>query len=396
MRVLHLVPGNLFGGVETFIACTARRRDLTRELEHHYALCFEGRLAEELESARVPLHRLGTMRTSRPWTVARGRMRLRELVSRHRFDIALTHSSWPHAMFASVLRRAGVPTIYYLHGPIHELSWIDRWARRTRPAAMIAVSADTLQSGRTLFPDVPADVLNYPIPWVDVPRGPEVRADVRRELGVGPNDVLLFQASRADRWKGHDRLVEALARLRDVPGWTCCLASGAQRPKEAEFLAEVRASVRRHGLDERVRFLGERRDVPRLLAGADVYCQANIAGEGFSLAFMEAFAAACPIVTTRLGGAPELVDDASGILVPPGDTDAFARALERLVRNPAERAALGENARRRILSLCDPSARLGDLSRILSRTAFGAPGMGRAQASAPVSDSLSSREPRPS
>jgi len=91
MRVLHLVPGNLFGGVETFIACTARRRDLTPELEHHYALCFEGRLARELESAGVSVHRLGTMRTSRPWTVARGRARLRELLRRIEFDAALTH-----------------------------------------------------------------------------------------------------------------------------------------------------------------------------------------------------------------------------------------------------------------------------------------------------------------
>jgi glycosyltransferase involved in cell wall biosynthesis len=389
MRVLHLVPGNLFGGVETFIAFTARRRDLAPHLEQHYALCFEGRLAEELEATGAPVHRLGSMRTSRPWTVARGRARLRELLGGIPFDVALTHSPWPHAMFSRVLRRARVRTVFYLHGPIHEPSWVDRWARRTRPDAMIAVSADTLRSGRSLFLDVQADVVNYPIPWSELSQGPDVRAAVRRELAAGPNDVLLFQASRADRWKGHDRLIEALGTLRDVPGWLCCIASGAQRPHEAEFLAELRASVSRLGLDARVRFLGERRDVPRLLAGADVYCQANVEAEGFSLVFMEAFHAGCPIVTTRLGGAPELIDESCGVLVPPGDTEAFARALRRLIENVGERATMGENARRRVFHLCDPGARLADLTRILERTVAGSAGTSRGPSAAPVSDAHS-------
>jgi glycosyltransferase involved in cell wall biosynthesis len=369
MRVLHLVPGNLFGGVETFIAFTARRRDLAPDLEHHYALCFEGRLAEELRSAGVPVHQLGAMRTSRPWTVLAGRARLAELVRRTHFEVALTHSSWPHAMFAPVLRRARIPTVFYLHGPIDDPSWLDRWARRARPAAMIAVSADTLRTGRALFGDVDAEVLNYPMPWSDQSFGPEVRAEVRAELGVSPDEVMLFQASRADRWKGHDRLVAALGHLRDTPRWRCFIASGAQRPKEVAFLAEVRSEVSRLGLEDRVRFLGERRDVPRLLAGADVYCQANAGSEGFSLVFMEAFTAGLPIVTTRLGGAPELIDESCGVLVPPGDAEAFARALIGLVEHPEERAKMGENAKRRVFALCDPKSRLADLSRILARTA---------------------------
>jgi glycosyltransferase involved in cell wall biosynthesis len=369
MRVLQLVPGNLFGGVETLIAFTARRRDLAPEVEHHYALCFEGRLAEELRGAGVPVHLLGAMRTSRPWTVVRGRRRLSELLRRITFDVAVTHSSWPHAMFAPVLARAGLPTVYYLHNPISGLTWIDRWAQRSPPTAMIAVSDDALRSARALFPGVEADVLYHPIPFADAPADANVREAVRKELGVAATDVMLLQASRAERWKGHDRLVEALGLLRDVPGWICFVAGGAQRKKEREFLAEVRAQVSRLGLENRVRFLGERRDVPRLLAGADLYCQANAGSEGFSLAFMEAFTAGRPIVTTRLGGAAELIDDSSGILVPPGDAAAFAAALRRLIEHPEERATMGENARRRVWSLCEPRSRVADFGRILSRTA---------------------------
>lgn len=371
MRVLQLIGGNLFGGVETFIVCTARRRELAKDVEHHYALCYEGRLAQELERTGAPVHRLGKMRTSRPWTVLRGRRRLDELLVGGAYDIALTHGSWPHAMFAPVLARRGIPTVFYLHGPIGKLGWLDYWARRHEPDAMIAVSQDTLRSGRDLFRDVRAHVLNYPIPWPDAEQGPEVRAAVRAELGAKPDEVILFQASRADRWKGHDRLVEALGRLRDVPNWTLWLAGGAQRPHELEFLEEIRQAIARLGLEQRVKLLGERRDVPRLLAGADVYCQANVGSEGFSLVFMEAFAAGRPIVTTRLGGAPELIDETCGILAPPNDVPAFEAALRKIIVDVELRKKLGESARRRVWALCDPAERLADLARYLGETLRG-------------------------
>ena len=368
MRVLHLLPGNLYGGVETFIACMARRKDLASDLEHHFALCFEGRLAEELATSHAPVHRLGAMRARFPWTVVRGRHRLTSLLGRSSVDVAVTHSSWSHAMFAPVLHRQGVPNVFYLHGPIGDMGWTDRLAARTLPAAMIAVSRDTLGTGQKLFPDVAAHVLNYPIPWPAVEQPLGVRDEVRADLGAGPGEVVLLQASRADSWKGHDRLLAALARLLDVPGWTCWIAGGAQRPKERRFLAKIREQASRLGLERRVRFLGERRDVPRLLAAADVYCQANVGGEGFSLAFMEAFNAGLPIVTTDIGGAPELIDDSCGVLVGLADTAAFAAALRRLIIDGNLREGMGTQAKRRVASLCDPAARFDDLRRILAKT----------------------------
>ncbi len=374
MRALHLIPGNLYGGVETFLSLVARRRDLAGEVEHHYATCFDGRLSEELAAAGVPLHRLGRIRTSRPWTVIRGRLRLARLLEQQRFDVALTHSSWPHAMFAPVLVRAGVPNVFYLHGPITDVAWIDRWAARYQPSLMIAVSRDTLATGRLLFPVTRAEVLNYPIPWQSASDSARVRAEVRAELATPASEVVLLQASRADRWKGHDQLIAALERIRDVPGWRLWLAGGAQRPHELAFLEQIRAQVKRAGLDERVHFLGERRDVPRLLAGADLYCQANVGPEGFSLAFMEAFSAGLPVVTMRLGGAPEMIDETSGVLVPPRDIDGFARALRELVTDGDRRRALGRRAKERVHELCDTGARLADLGRILTNVASARPG----------------------
>ena len=73
MRVLHVSSGNLFGGVEALLVALARERGLRPEMEPHFALCFVGRLSETLDEIGVPVHRLGGVRVSRPWTVwARG------------------------------------------------------------------------------------------------------------------------------------------------------------------------------------------------------------------------------------------------------------------------------------------------------------------------------------
>ncbi len=369
MRALHLIPGNLYGGVESFLTLIARRRELMPDVEHHFALCFEGRLGDELRAAGVQIHRLGAMRTSRPWTVLRGRQRLRALLATTRFDVALTQSSWPQAMFAPVLARAGVPTVFYLHGPLLGISWLDRWAGLHAPTMMIAVSRHTLGTGRQLYPTVEAHVLNYPITWHAPPEGGHVREAVREELGALPGDVVLLQASRADRWKGHDQLIAALERIKDLPGWRLWLAGGAQRPNERTFLSELGEQVSRAGLEERVRFLGERRDVPRLLAGANLYVQANRGPEGFSLVFIEAFAAGVPIVTMRLGGAAEIIDETCGALVEPGDITGFAHALRELIPASERRREMGACARARVVELCDPAARLRDLERLLAMAA---------------------------
>ena len=89
--------------------------------------------------------------------------------------------------------------------------------------------------------------------------------------------VVIVQASRSQAWKGHAALADALATLRNVPGWTWWLAGGAQRPSESAFLEALRARVASGGVADRVRWLGERSDVPALLGAADVDRQANLA-----------------------------------------------------------------------------------------------------------------------
>src|SRR5689334_15095480 len=103
MRVLHVSAGNLYGGIESLLVTLARERHLCPEMEPSYALCFDGRLSAELAACAVPVHMMGAVRFSRPWTVWQARRRLTSLLRREEFDVAVCHECWPHLLFAPVL-----------------------------------------------------------------------------------------------------------------------------------------------------------------------------------------------------------------------------------------------------------------------------------------------------
>ena len=174
--------------------------------------------------------------------------------------------------------------------------------------------------------------------------------------------------TRLEPLKGHRVLIDALAKLRDLPGWVAWVAGGVQRPADADYLAELTGRAARAGVADRVRFIGHRSDPHRVTAAADVYCQPNTAPEGFGLTFVEALYAGVPVVTSGIGGAAEVVDATCGVLTPPGDAAAVADALAGLIRDPARRAKLGANGPARAAALCDPA---GSLTRL--RDLLGAP-----------------------
>lgn len=360
MRVLHLAAGNMFGGVETYLVTLARLRHLCPAMEPHFGLCFPGRLRDELAAAGVPVHDLGAVRVSRPWTVLRARWRLKSVLREYRFDAAVAHSSWPHAVFAPVVRRAGVRLVYALHGEVDRGHWLNRWAARTRPDAVIANSRFIAGSAAGFFPGVAVEPVYLPVARPKLDRD-EARRSVRAELGTPAGAAVILQASRLERWKGQAVHVEALGRLKDLPGWEAWFAGGAQRAGEGEFLAELRSRAAGLGVADRVKFLGQRADVPRLMAAADVYCQPNTGPEPFGIVLVEALYAGLPVVTSGTGGAAEIVTPGCGVLCPAGDAGAVAAALGGLIADPVRRGELGRAGPARAAELCDPARQVAAL-----------------------------------
>jgi len=167
-------------------------------------------------------------------------------------------------------------------------------------------------------------------------------SEVRRELGLGPEAVLVGHVGRNHPVKGQDLFLEAMAQVEHPDVWF--VLAGRRVDWSTTALAR---KVTRLGLSDRVRLLGERRDMPRFMASLDVLVSSS-RSEAFPNVVGEAMAAGVPCVVTDVGDCAELVGD-GGIVVPPGRPDALAQGTQTLLGMPAERrVALGTVGRRRI------------------------------------------------
>ncbi len=372
MRVLHLCAGNLYGGIERLLVTLARQSGPTPDTDHIFLVCFEGQLSRELREAGVQVVNVGAVKVGRPWTIWRARRRLKKFLKTSAgIDVMIAHACWPHAIFGPTALALGIPLVHWAHDIVDGTHWIDRWASRAKPVAAIAGSEPVCAGVRKLFPGVPVGGPRYPVsPPPPMDRG-EVRREVREELKTGLDQVVIVMACRMEAWKGHRNLIAALARMKQMSEWTCWIAGGAQRPEEEAYLADLKMRTASAGLEGRVHFLGQRSDVGRLLAAADIHCQPNEGPEPFGIAFIEAMDAGLPIVTMAMGGPMEMIDESCGILVPPGDVKALTGALSMLVMDESARKRLGAGAPARARSLCDPAMAMGDLQSLLTRVVRG-------------------------
>jgi glycosyltransferase involved in cell wall biosynthesis len=364
IRILHIYSGNLYGGIETLLLTLAEKSYLCPEMKLEFALCFDARLSREMSEIQ-PVHMLGAVRLRYPWTWARARRRLRDVLTAGNFDLVVCHSPWSQAIFGPVVRRMGLPLIFSIHDATDGRFWLERWARRTTPDLVLCNSQFTTTTLLGLYPGTPIAHIYWP-----VSSAPQLSAaacrNIRAELQTPESDVVIIQVSRLERWKGHLLHLEALSRIADLPDWTCWQVGGPQKEKETEYLTEIEACANRLGIKHRIRFPGQRKDVGALLAAADIHCQPNMEPEPFGRTFIEALAAGLPVVTTRMGAAVEIVDSSCGILVPPADPDSLAEALRTLASNGDLRRRYGAAGRARAEQLCNPPRQLAVLRDIFT------------------------------
>jgi glycosyltransferase involved in cell wall biosynthesis len=365
MRVLHIVSGRLYGGVETALVTMARCRSLCPELEPEFALCFDGRLRDELTAAGTPVHMLGEVRVRHPLSVLRARRRLRELLDGRAANVVVCHLAWAQAIFGPVARAARIPLIFWAHDAIETRHWLDRWAQLSPPDLAICNSQFTAASILRLYPRVPTQVVYCPVTPPALSASANDRAEVRRELNTPPDAAVIVQVSRMERLKGQELHLEALGRMRDLPGWVCWMIGAAQRPNEVRYERELRAAAKQSGIEDRVRFAGQRSDVSQILSAADIFCQPNKGPEGFGLTLIEALQAGLPVITSAMGGATEVVNDSCGVLVPPGSAADLASALRLLVNDTQLRRRLGASGPARARALTDPAVQLSRLRSAL-------------------------------
>jgi glycosyltransferase involved in cell wall biosynthesis len=365
MRVLHITSGNLFGGVETLLTTLARYRGVCPEMEPEFAVCFSGRLSEELSTDEARVHLLGNVRVRNVISVWRVQKRLAELLRERHFDLAVCHMPWVQAIFGPIVHSAKVPLVSWFHNAADRLHWVDVWARiAVLPNLIICNSSFTRATLPRNLSKIPTHVIYYPVPQPSISLDEDERRSIRAELQTGTDTVVIIQISRMEAWKGHLLNLKALSTLKEIPNWICWQVGGFQRRREMKYFASLVAEADRLGIANRLRFLGERTDVARLLRAADLFCQTNLIAEPFGIVFIEALFASLPVITIASGGALEIINDSCGFLVSP-DVKAVAKAERLLIVDDALRATLGGAGPKRAKMLCAVDKQINKLAAIL-------------------------------
>jgi glycosyltransferase involved in cell wall biosynthesis len=282
-------------------------------------------------------------------------LRLARLLRRERVDVVHTHLFEPSVVGLTAGTLAGVNgRVLTRHYSDYHTRIDKRWHVRldqlsTRLSqVVIAVSRHTADHLVNLE-GAPSAKVRTVLNGIDFQRVrlscPDAPARLRQELG-GAGAHLLLVPARLHPEKGHTHLFRALPdilRAADRP--VILLLAGA-----GPFETAYRNEVSRLGCSDSVRFLGFRRDLPDLMAVADLVVLPSVA-EAFGLVVAEALYLGTPVVATRVGGIPEIVDDGlDGVLVPPADSAALAAAVSSLLRDPERRHRLAAAGRAKVVA----------------------------------------------
>jgi glycosyltransferase involved in cell wall biosynthesis len=284
-----------------------------------------------------PLRRVGAL--------ARTVTRLVRLVRTERVD--LLHANGPQTNVPAGLagRLAGVPVVWHARNLIYGDMWdVDRALAPLATRIVCNAEAIRRRFAGSRGWDRSVTIINAVDTREFHPGVP--RAPFRRELSLRDDAVLVGIVGRIGLGKGHEHFVEAAVRLlRDTPGRggdAHFVVVGDPLFDEDAWRADaLRRAVKDAGREDRIRFVGYRRDVPEVMRGLDVLVLASDA-EPCGRVLFEAMASGTAVVATDSGGTPEIVRDGrEGLLVPPRDPAALARAVGALVADGGLRARLG-------------------------------------------------------
>ena len=345
LHIVHVVHALGVGGLENGLVNILNRLE---EPFTHTILCLSrsGRMAERIQNRRVRIIEMHLPTDRFRFPLLRLARELQQLAP----DIVHTRG-WATVDAICAARVAGVPRV--IHGEHgreasdpngHNLKRnIARKCLSPLVSRFVTVSED-LRSWLIRIVGVPEFKVTTIHNGVDTDRFSSVgRTASRASLRLDDSVFAIGTVGRLDPVKDHISLLHAFRPIArsDRP---CCLIIVGDGP--------MKSAIERIGTDlkisDKIRLLGERNDIPEVLKACDLFTLTSVA-EGISNTILEAMASALPVVATRVGGNPELVDDGTnGYLVSAGDMAGLTAAYESYLYNPNLRDLHGRNARTRV------------------------------------------------
>jgi glycosyltransferase involved in cell wall biosynthesis len=332
-RVLHLMQSFDVGGLEKMVASLALEAMAAGHVAGVAAYAEDGPMRAVLREAGVPTWLLAYRGGADPTLSAR----LAWLLRREGFTHLHTHHLGPFLYGALAARAAGARHVHTEHS--HE--WYDTPRRRLAGRLMdvqarVACVSDEVARWREQTLGCPRSTV---VPN-GVPLEPTTtRAEARARCGLDDGAFVVGSVGRLAPEKGHRVLVDAFARVRDHLPHARLLLVGDGRERAA-----LAARVRELELEEVVRFTGRVDDARDVLPALDVFALPSFR-EGLPLAVLEAAAQSVPFVASDVGALSQLARSGAGVVVPPGDVTALARALLSCAGDPVSSRRRGSAGR---------------------------------------------------
>lgn len=344
MHILEVIDSLTVGGAEKMVLVLAR---LLTERHIPFSVVsfdtdWDTPYAVEIRKLGVPVHHF----TGKLFNVCRME-RLTRLMHETGADVVHTYLSYANIVGTICGKLAHVPVVTSLRSislePYHPVrSRIETWLMRHCCNMVMANGYSVAQAHQARLGREIQVIQNS----VGVGPGlsPREREKVRAELTGNPEKTIIISVGRLAPPKGYDTLIEAFAQVHtNHPETALVIVGDGQLRKQLEEVIAAKS------LQRSVLLTGERDDIARILPAADIYASSSY-WEGMSVAILEAMAAGLPVVATRVGDAPWVLTEQTGILVAPRQPQELAKALAELVEDKPARLEFGENARKRIES----------------------------------------------
>lgn len=355
VRVLHFINSFAVGGTERHVINLLRAHDDSRFDASIGCLGQDRAFAAELAGtagriADFPISRLYGPAT---W---RQQLRLAAHLRARRMQIVHSYGFYANCFAIPAARLAGVPAIV---ASIRDTGagWTDnqkrfeRWILRMTDSIMTNADAvRELLAAQGCDPDKITVIPN----GIDIERfaAAGAKSSLRADFDIPADARLVGVIARIDAVKGLEYFVDAAGRVaRSHPDVRFVIVGHAsQQPDDQEYLRMLRNRSREHGLEGRLVFTGNRTDVPGVLAELDISVLPSLT-EGLPNAVLEAMAAGTPVIATRVGGVPEIIEyGTTGLLVPPRDAEALAGAIARTLDQPDLAQEWAKRARQQVMS----------------------------------------------
>jgi lipopolysaccharide heptosyltransferase II len=337
MKVLQILPELNVGGVETGTVDFAKY--LVRHGHTSLVVSNGGELVDSLEQSGTKHYTLPVHKKSL-WGIGRMVKALRGIIQSEGVDVVHARSRVPAWIAYFACRQTKAVFITTCHGYYKNriFSQVMGWPK------LVIVPSEAI--ARHMMDDL--GVSSGSIRCIPRSIDPE-KFDVQRQDAPGKSFYTITIVGRITPLKGHTFFFKSMAKVaRVMPNIRIWVIGDAPAAK-ASYKREIEALVRRLGLQGRVDFLGNRRDVPQLLSQSDVLVLATITQEAFGRVILEAQAAGVPVVATSVGGVVDIIEDGkTGLLVLPKDTDAMAREVMRVLKDRQLALRLVEAARKKL------------------------------------------------